>query len=136
MQIRVMNTFAKVCKFTHTVLSGVHVARSLVSYIVSCRSLFILFSFSFWLLCCLFIFDLWRLITPLVSLKHYPQTPFFKLSSSSVLFPAFILCSSFADRKLTEPVNISITCRPHYLNSMYSQFNYVFANNINGRSGG
>ena len=33
-----------------------------------CRSLFVLFSFFFWSLCCLSFFDLWLLIIPLVSL--------------------------------------------------------------------
>ena len=32
-----------------------------------CKWLFVLFSFFFWPLCCLFFFDLWILITPLVS---------------------------------------------------------------------
>ena len=32
-----------------------------------CRSLFVLFYFFFWPLCCLFFFDIWILITPLVS---------------------------------------------------------------------
>ena len=35
-----------------------------------CRSLFVLLYFSFWPLCCLSFFDLWILITPLVSLNH------------------------------------------------------------------
>ena len=45
----------------------VHVARSLVFYVFFCRSLFVLVSFFFWPLCCLFCFDLRIMITPLVS---------------------------------------------------------------------
>ena len=36
---------------------------------VFCRSLFVLLYFFFWPLCCLFFFDIWILITPLVSLS-------------------------------------------------------------------
>ena len=46
------------------VFSGVRVTRSLVLCV--CRSLFVLLSFFFWPLCCLF-FDIRILITPLVS---------------------------------------------------------------------
>ena len=59
--------------------SWVHVARSLVFCVVylnvthflhfasCCRSLFVLLSFFFWPLCCLFYFDIRVLIAPLVS---------------------------------------------------------------------
>ena len=49
------------------VLSGVRVTRSLVLCRVFCRLLFVLLNFFFWPLCCLFIFDLQILITPLLS---------------------------------------------------------------------
>ena len=41
------------------------VVRSLVFYVMFCRSLFVILSFFFWPLYC-FSFDLWFLITPLV----------------------------------------------------------------------
>jgi len=49
-----------------TCVSGLRVARSLVLCVMFCRSLFVLLSFFFSLLCCLS-FDLRILITPLVS---------------------------------------------------------------------
>ena len=49
------------------VFCGVCVARSLVLCVMFCRSLFVLLSFFFWPLCCLFFFNLWLLITSLVS---------------------------------------------------------------------
>ena len=43
---------------------------SIFSFIcMFCRSLFVLLYFFFWPLCCLFFFDIWILITPLVSLS-------------------------------------------------------------------
>ena len=45
--------------------SGVHVARSLVFWVMFCRSLYVLLSFFVWSLCCL-PFNLRLLITPLV----------------------------------------------------------------------
>ena len=52
------------------VFSGVHVTRSLVLCLMFCRSLFVLLSFFFWPLCCLFFFDIRILITSLVSCGH------------------------------------------------------------------
>ena len=49
------------------VVGGIRVTRSLVLCVLFCRSLFVLLSFFFWPLCCLF-FDIRILITPLVSL--------------------------------------------------------------------
>ena len=49
------------------VFSGVRVARSLVLCVMFCRSLFVLLSLFFCLLCFLSFLDLWILITPLVS---------------------------------------------------------------------
>ena len=49
------------------VFSGVRVARSLVLCVMFCRSLFVLLSLFFCLLCYLSFLDLWILITPLVS---------------------------------------------------------------------
>ena len=49
------------------VLSGVRVAQSLVFYVMSCRSLLVIFSFSFWSLYCLSFFYLGLLVTRLVS---------------------------------------------------------------------
>ena len=46
------------------VFSGVYVTRSLVLCVMFCRSLFVLLSFFLWSFCCLFLFDLWILITP------------------------------------------------------------------------
>ena len=48
-------------------LIGVRVVRSLVFYIMICRSLFVLLYFFFWPLCYLFFFDIRILIIPLVS---------------------------------------------------------------------
>ena len=43
-------------------------SHSIFSFLcMFCRSLFVLLSFFFWPLCCLSFFDLWILITPLVS---------------------------------------------------------------------
>jgi hypothetical protein len=47
--------------------SGFYVAQSLVFCVMFCRSLFVIFSFFFWPLCCLSFFDLRILINPLVS---------------------------------------------------------------------
>jgi hypothetical protein len=49
------------------VFSGVRVARSLIFYVMFCRSLFVLFSFFFWHLCCLLFFDYGIWLPPLVS---------------------------------------------------------------------
>jgi hypothetical protein len=49
------------------VFRGFHVTRSLVLCVMFCKSLFILWSFFFWPLSCLFFFDLRILITSLVS---------------------------------------------------------------------
>jgi hypothetical protein len=49
------------------IYSGVRVIRSLVLCVMFCRLLFVLLSFSLWPLCCLFFFDLWIRITPMVS---------------------------------------------------------------------
>jgi hypothetical protein len=62
----------------HSVFSGVRVALSLVFCVVFCRSLFVLLSFFFWPLYCLFVFDLRTLITPLVS-SNSSCTSFFVL---------------------------------------------------------
>ena len=48
-------------------ISGVRVTRSLLLYVMFCRSLFVPLSFFLWPLCYLFFFDLRILITPLVS---------------------------------------------------------------------
>jgi hypothetical protein len=53
------------------VLSGVHVAWSLVFCVMFYRSLFVLLSFLLWLLYCFFFFDLRLLITPLVSSNFF-----------------------------------------------------------------
>ena len=47
--------------------SGVHVARSLVFYVMFCRWLFVRLALFLWPLCCLSFFDLHLLITSLVS---------------------------------------------------------------------
>jgi hypothetical protein len=49
------------------IVSGVCFARSVVFCVVFCISLFVLFSFFFWPLCCLSFFDLQICITPLES---------------------------------------------------------------------
>jgi len=49
------------------VFNGVRVARSFVFNVMFYRSLFLLSSCFYWLLCCLFFFDLRILFTPLVS---------------------------------------------------------------------
>ena len=68
--------------------SGVHVIRSLVFYVVFCRSLFVLLFFFFWPLCCLSFFDLRILITPLVSSNSF-RGPL-KEKTSSLLLRAAI----------------------------------------------
>jgi hypothetical protein len=60
---------------SHSIFSGVRVARSLVFCVLFCRSLFVLLSFLFWPLCCLFFFDLRILITPLVLSNFLVITP-------------------------------------------------------------
>ena len=45
----------------------VRVARSLVFCVMFCRSLFVILTFFFWPVCCLFFSDLRNLSTPLVS---------------------------------------------------------------------
>ena len=69
------------------VFSGVRVTRSLVLYVMFCRSLFVLLSFFFWPLCCLF-FDLRILITPLVSSSssciNFSTTPYFVIHCFNV----------------------------------------------------
>jgi len=47
------------------VFSGVHVTQFFVLCVMFCRSLFIVLSFFFWLLCCLSFFGLQILITSL-----------------------------------------------------------------------
>ena len=49
------------------VFSGVRVAQSFVFHVMSCRSLLVIFSFSFWSLYCLSFFYLGLLVTRLVS---------------------------------------------------------------------
>ena len=43
------------------------IARHLVFCVVFCTSMFVLFVFYFWSLCCLCFFGLWLMLTPLVS---------------------------------------------------------------------
>ena len=54
--------------------SGVRVARSLIFYLVVCRSLFVLLSFFFWPLCCRPVFDLrlWLVLWYLQTLLTHP----------------------------------------------------------------
>ena len=52
---------------SHPVFNGVRITRSLVLCGMFCRPLFVLLLFFSWPLCCLSFFDLWILITPLVS---------------------------------------------------------------------
>ena len=52
------------------VFSGVRVTRSLVLYVMFCRSLFVLLYFFFWPLCCLSFSDLRILIAPLESSNY------------------------------------------------------------------
>jgi hypothetical protein len=71
------------------VLSGVRVTRSLVLCVMFCRSLFVRLSGFFWSLCCLTFFDLWLLITPLVSLNSsrydIAENLLFNIAHSEVL---------------------------------------------------
>ena len=79
--ISVIETYHRVCNKSNTtgvtygtgtayMFSGFRVVRSLVFCAMFCRSLFLLLSLFFWPLCCLFLFDLRLLITPLVSFGH------------------------------------------------------------------
>ena len=76
-----------------SVLSGVHISRSLVLCVMFCRSLFVLLYFFFWPLCCLSFFDLRILITPLVS-SNSSSIRFWNWSSSAV-FNCYILVPHF-----------------------------------------
>jgi len=51
------------------IISGIRVARTLVFYVMYCRSLFVLLSFFFWSLWYLSFVNLRLLITPLVPSK-------------------------------------------------------------------
>ena len=51
-------------------ISVVRDTRSVVLFVMLCRSLFVLLYFFVWSLCCLFVFDLWDLSTPLVSSNY------------------------------------------------------------------
>jgi hypothetical protein len=57
----------------HLSCNEVRVDRSLILYVMFCRSLFVLFFF--WLLCCLSVFDLRLLITSLVYCGHCVVCP-------------------------------------------------------------
>ena len=79
-----------------SVFSGVHVARSLVFWVVLCRycSSFVdsCLSFFFWPLCCLF-FDLQILITPLLwYLQTLPSLSSSNLTFVNYCFDMQILC--------------------------------------------
>jgi hypothetical protein len=57
----------------------VRVARSLVFCVMFCRSLFVILTFFFWPVCCLFFSDLRNLSTPLVSSNFsFLQTTIYK----------------------------------------------------------
>ena len=69
-------TWDKLClELFSLVFSGVRITRSLVLCVMFCRSLFVVLSFFFWPLCCLFFFDLLNLITSLVSPNSSRNTP-------------------------------------------------------------
>ena len=70
-------------------LCGVRFARSLVLCVMFCRSLFVLFSFFVWSLCCLFFFDLRNLITTLVSSNS--SCSFFLFA---IVFPVLLFTES------------------------------------------
>jgi hypothetical protein len=53
------------------VFSVVTVTRSLVCFVILCKSLFVFLSFVVWSMCCLSFFDIGLLITPLVSLNFF-----------------------------------------------------------------
>ena len=56
---------------TFLVFSVVTVTRSLVCFVILCKSLFVFLSFVVWSMCCLSFFDIRLLITPLVSLNFF-----------------------------------------------------------------
>jgi hypothetical protein len=63
-----------------------------------CRSVFVLLYFFFWPLCCLFIFDLQILSTPLVSANssiHHRFLCFVVFAGFFVFFPFFYFCFVF-----------------------------------------
>ena len=73
-------TWDKLClELFSLVFSGVRITRSLVVCVMFCRSLFVVFSFFFWPLCCLFFFDLLILINSLVSLSSSQNTPIYSI---------------------------------------------------------
>jgi len=74
------------------IFSAVRVARSLVFCVLCCWSLFLLLSLFFWPLRCLSIFDLWILITPLVS--YWFWLPLWFLTDSDYPFGFFKLFNS------------------------------------------
>ncbi len=71
-------------------LSFTRVTRSLVLYVMLCKSLIVLLSFFFWPLCCLFFFDIRILITTLVSLNS--SYIYIHILSYYKLFLYFNLC--------------------------------------------
>ena len=56
-----------ICVYSPPVYRGVRVTRSVVLYLCIVDSRLTFCSLSFWPLCCLFVFDIRLLITPLVS---------------------------------------------------------------------
>ena len=67
--------------------SGVRVTRSLVLYVWFVDRCL---SFFFWPLCCLFFFDIWILIAPLVSLNSSSTQVYICYALSEVLFVSFV----------------------------------------------
>jgi hypothetical protein len=84
------------------IFSEVRVARSLVFNVMLCRPLFVLLSFFFWPLYCLFFFDLRLLITSLWYLLAIVLSVLLRFTASDYPFGIFwpLYCLFFFDLRL------------------------------------
>ena len=91
-------TFVYLKKFL--VFSVVTVTRSLVSFVILCKSVFVFLFFVFQLMCCLSFFDIRLLITPLVSSNFFiwnqplPLPPLSEMMGSWKSFPHVSIMSA------------------------------------------
>ena len=104
-------------QFEHHRLTCTSVGQNIISNLsifsfkcMFCRSMFVLLSFFFWSLCCLFFFDTQILIIPLVSSNS--SCPLFSSSNSS--------CPLFSSSNPSCPL-FSLNCT--YLNTLYFSVN-------------
>jgi hypothetical protein len=105
----------------YQVRTWIRVTRSLVLCVMFCRSLFVLLYLFFWPLCCLFIFDIRILITPLVSSKFSSQR------NNIILFFFFLLVQCFDMRGGCSLCWCSWNCWPSLLKLSFHNLSYVSA---------